>query len=520
MKPVNSSASKAVATTAATTAPLVGRTGRKEVPRQEKPFPDFPLCWHKRGYWCKKIDGRVVNYTADWKESYDRYLADKRDRDAGQVMQSVQDKQRHTLEEAIGVMMARQKQRLDQGGIGEVQFTKYRVEMEHVACTLGRGFKLRKLAGEEGPDLFNKIKAAAMARGLSVARRHMDYVRLMLDRAYKQGLMPPPNYGDSFDPPTPEQVAAWKFAQEAEHGERAFTNDELRAIVEGAYRWSPHLFAQVLLALNDGFGADDCAILTDAMIDWDRSLIKTHRSKTMRKRIAPLWPITIEAIRASRAQRPKPAQKDWKDRVFLTADGNPVAAKTVQVDDDDVPLRTGRNDSIRQAFDDLLVALDDDQHCRGRLWTLRLAIANGYFDQPHTAREVMRDIKVGAIRATSMRLNELVTGGMLSREGKTYFATTDQVSKQKRSVERRKTAPKLKFLRHKVGFYTLRAMFRTAAVGCGADKDLIAVIKGQRFERAVDDYYLRGDLRAKLFQVVEHVFDSIFGGWSCAWPRA
>jgi hypothetical protein len=71
---------------------------------------------------------------------------------------------------------------------------------------------------------------------------------------------------------------------------------------------------------------------------------------------------------------------------------------------------------------------------------------------------------------------------------------------------------------HGANFYTLRAMFRTLAVGSGVDNDLIAVIKGQKFERPIDEYYLRGDLRSMLFKVSEHVFDRLLSGWSCPIP--
>src|SRR5687768_13891714 len=58
-------------------------------PRQEKPWADFPLTWHSRGYWCKKIDGQQVRYTQDWKESYDLWRTDEDARKKGSAVPSL-----------------------------------------------------------------------------------------------------------------------------------------------------------------------------------------------------------------------------------------------------------------------------------------------------------------------------------------------------------------------------------------------------------------------------------------------
>lgn len=505
-------------------------------PRQEKPYPDFPLYWCLRGYWACKRDSKEVRYTADWQESLRRFQRDEDARAQGLALPSQAHKTGGVVRDAVRVFLERQTERMDDGEISDVQLGKYRAECEHFAAVVGAVTRLRRLCGDEGPALFRRAKQAAVERGLVVAERHVYYVRKMLELANRRGLMPPANYGDAFDKPRPEQVARWKVEEEAQHGERAFTNEELREIVAGAWRRSPHLFAQVLLGLNAGFGADDCAILRDHMIDRDRTLIRSYRGKKMRKRVSPLWPVTLDAIDASRKLRPKPrarAKDDFGDRVFLTEDGDLVARKTVTKDDLGRVKRTARCDSIRLAFDRLVEELQAAHDGTRPLDRVERLVADGFFFEPRTSEEVSAELwrreqerdepELVGPKVVTRCCNDLAEAGVLARKpGKRYLAVDGEaVTARVRARDAmHKAGRRMKFVRHKAGFYTLRAMFRSLAVGCGVDNDLIAVIKGQKFDRPVDEYYLRGDLRAKLFDVVDHVYRELFVGWSSPWPRA
>jgi hypothetical protein len=69
---------------------------------------------------------------------------------------------------------------------------------------------------------------------------------------------------------------------------------------------------------------------------------------------------------------------------------------------------------------------------------------------------------------------------------------------------------RLDLTRFRAGFKTLRAMARTLMVGAGVDADLIAVVMGRKFRHTVDEYYLRGELRAELFKLAGHVESQLF----------
>lgn len=64
--------------------------------------------------------------------------------------------------------------------------------------------------------------------------------------------------------------------------------------------------------------------------------------------------------------------------------------------------------------------------------------------------------------------------------------------------------------KHRAGFKTLRAMCRTMLVGAGLSDDIIAVIMGRRFRHPVDEYYLRGELRAELVKAADHIERQLF----------
>lgn len=407
-------------------------------PRQEKPYSDFPLSWHLRGYWFKKVDGRHVPYTADWKQSLKMWEADDAARQRGESLPSLAPRG-FTVADAINLFMHRQAERFAQGEIGEVQLAKYRIETEKFGDVLGLETRLARLCGDDGPALFRKLRDKRLEKGVVVAERHVYYVRKMLELAQKRGLMGTPNYLDSFEKPSAKLVAKAKLAERSKFGERAWSVEELRVIVTYLSLHSPRMLAMGLLALNAGFGADDCALLEQRMIDRRLGLIRgAYRGKNLRQRVSPLWPVTLWAIDRAAETRAAPAAPELAGRVFLTDNGLPVARRTVKRDEDGDVKRTGRVDAVQQSFDRVI----------------------------------------------------------------------DRIEREQR----------IEIRRHKAGFYTLRAMFRTLAVGAGVDNDLIAVIKGQKFERPVDEYYLRGDLREKLFKVTDHVFSQLFAGWSEPWP--
>jgi integrase len=94
-----------------------------------------------------------------------------------------------------------------------------------------------------------------------------------------------------------------------------FTPKELKALLKVA---SPPMRAMVLLGVNGGFGQMDFATLPASVVDFKKGVIDYTRQKTGVKRVVPLWPETVSALRAYR--RPSDAHPEL---FFVTTHGNP-----------------------------------------------------------------------------------------------------------------------------------------------------------------------------------------------------
>ncbi|MGD0039876.1 MAG: tyrosine-type recombinase/integrase [Isosphaeraceae bacterium] len=82
-----------------------------------------------------------------------------------------------------------------------------------------------------------------------------------------------------------------------------------------------------MVALNT-----DCAMLPESALDLGAGWVRFPRTKTAVPRRCPLWPETVQALRAILACRPKAAEKDVADRVFLTCHGNAWSDSTVSAE--------------------------------------------------------------------------------------------------------------------------------------------------------------------------------------------
>jgi integrase len=83
--------------------------------------------------------------------------------------------------------------------------------------------------------------------------------------------------------------------------------------------------AMVLLAINAGYGNNDCGLLPLSAVDLKGGWIDFARPKTAVDRHSPLWPETVKALREAIELRPQPADEEFEAFVFLTRFGMPWA---------------------------------------------------------------------------------------------------------------------------------------------------------------------------------------------------
>lgn len=134
-----------------------------------------------------------------------------------------------------------------------------------------------------------------------------------------------PKYGKGF-----ARVPKGKLR--ADKVERLYGRDDVNALLGHA---TGDLFGMILLGLNGGFGAKDCAALTWARVDLDRGIIKYKRTKTNIPRTVTLWPETVHALRRLRRKRPGSAH------VFATRHGNRWTGNSVAHEFDKLATRAG-----------------------------------------------------------------------------------------------------------------------------------------------------------------------------------
>src|SRR5262249_33838065 len=119
--------------------------------------------------------------------------------------------------------------------------------------------------------------------------------------------------------------------EKARQGPNLFTREEILEMVNGTLvvgREGPELVraglplrAMILLGINCALGNADCGRLPLRALDLERGWLDFPRPKTGMGRRCPLWPETVDALKASLARRPEPKDPADAELVFITRFG-------------------------------------------------------------------------------------------------------------------------------------------------------------------------------------------------------
>ncbi len=285
-----------------------------------KPCPDFPLFPHRTNRWCKKIKGKSHYFgsvTADpngeaalqlWLDQKDDLLGGRAPRSRTGAV---------AIRDVCNGFLNFKRRQLESGDICQWTFNEYEATCARIVKVLGAGTEVDSLM----PEDFGKLRlniakqwgpvrlGNEIGRVKTVFNYAVDPDADLLDRL--------PRYGKEFKKPSAKTL---RIAR-AQRGERMFEPEELRAVIAAA---SVNLKAMCLLAANAGFGNEDCASLPINAVDLKRGWLNLFRGKTGVQRKCPLWPETVEAIRAAIKSRPEPKDpearpepKDLKDSELL-----------------------------------------------------------------------------------------------------------------------------------------------------------------------------------------------------------
>lgn len=320
-----------------------------------KPYPEFPLTRHPTGRWCKKINKRTYYFGPidDPDGALKRYLSQV-DRIRAGLPQAV-DPAAPTLLLLVNTFLTEKLRAVECGDINAQSLEEYKRDCGLVLETLGK----TRLLTELSPDDFGRLRAA-LHRGVGVvtAGNRICRVRVLLKFAFDSGLADTPlRYTVALKRPPRRAV---RLAR-AERGLRMLEAEEIHKALAGA---SPMMRAAILLGINAGVGNRDIATITFRNLDLSGGWLTMARRKTGIMRRCPLWPETIDAIKAAIAERPTPKDSAHCELVFLSKAGTPLVK--------DRSAKSGkltRVDLVSQGFSALLKRQGVEQ--RGSFYLLR-----------------------------------------------------------------------------------------------------------------------------------------------------
>lgn len=302
--------------------------------KPNKPFPSFPLTAHPNGQWCKKILGKV-HFFGVWVEpdaAHQNYLRLAEDLHAGREPTPAAESE-FTIKELGNQFLAYQMQRVGTGQIGGRWFEDCRRVVKQFARSVGTARSVVSMM----PDDFQQYRRLIATRGLRGGKglgvhaiaRTIVVIQGMFKWGVQSGLLERlPRYGQSFAKPSAADVRRSRAKREREHGKKLFTPEQIHTLLGLA---SSDLKAAILLGINGGFGNTDCAALPTTAVDLNRAVIDFERPKTAVRRVVPLWPETVAALRELLAgRRPTPASPAAKSLVFRSEFGFPLVRQMIQ----------------------------------------------------------------------------------------------------------------------------------------------------------------------------------------------
>ncbi len=298
---------------------------RKAADRPQKPYPDFPLtphasgAWQKKilgkvhyfGKWAKRVNGKLVRIEGDgWREALELYKADADDLHAGRTPRVTAGDL--TVADLCNRFLTAKTRKLEAGEIGPRMFGEYKATTDRLVVTFGKTRCVDDLAADD----FESLRAD-LAKQFGPVRlgNEITRVKSVFKYAADNGLVERQiRYGSEFKKPGKSVLRRHK----ADKGGNMMEADELRRLLRAA---PVQLKAMLLLMVNCGFGPTDCATLPLDAVDLDAGWIAYARPKTGIARRCPLWPETIEALRAAIVERLEPRQEEAAKLVFVTLRG-------------------------------------------------------------------------------------------------------------------------------------------------------------------------------------------------------
>lgn len=214
----------------------------KKSPRYEKPYPDFPLTPHKRG-WCKKINGKVVVICGHvpphealeiFQQKTPALYAKPKpsvvvavDVGAPPVATPTPATTSPTVSQIKDKYLATKGRELATGSLADRSYSSILEIVEPFATAVSkRVIDLRPTDFAE----YRHILAAKFSP--NALDRHITMIRAMFNWALKNELIDRlPRWGDCFERPTAAMKRRYRQEKAAKHGKRQFTPKQVRKLI-------------------------------------------------------------------------------------------------------------------------------------------------------------------------------------------------------------------------------------------------------------------------------------------------
>ena len=327
-------------------------TRKKKAEKPDKPHRDFPLTPHPRGYWCKKVRGKLHYFgkiadDSDGQKAITLWLEQKDDLLAGRTPR-VQP-EGFTVRELCDRFLVNRRGKMESNELTLVSFQDYFQTCKRILATFGP----TRLVSDLDASDFERFRRS-MAKGWSPVTLANEIQRIRVVFRYgteNHFVAGPIRYGSEFKKPSKKVLRANRAAK----GPRMFEADDLQKIIDKA---GVPMKAMILLGINCGLGNSDVANLPIAAVELKAGWLDYPRPKTGIARRCPLWKETMQAVRAAIDERPAPKDEADVGLLFITKYGRKWAAASMSEPDPDTgKVKNWCSDPVTGEFSKLLVTL-------------------------------------------------------------------------------------------------------------------------------------------------------------------
>jgi len=268
----------------------------------------FPLTRHPTGQYCKKIRGKMYYFGSDKQEALQRYIDQ-----ASYLHESNNSSQKPvnnsmTLKQLCDMFLKYQFTKVKANAITAQHYNDQVSSLNKLMAFLGQSRPIKDISTLDLQNYKRKLQKQYNSSGHRL-NLHISNLKTLFHWARKNDILQRTTNIDA--------VTRSKIVNKQR---RIFTHEEINKLLALA---DTQMKAMIWLGLNCGFGCTDCSELQWKHLNLEISRVIFPRGKTGVSRDLPLWPETIEAIKAVSKKG---------QLVFYTAKGNPFVRNVLKID--------------------------------------------------------------------------------------------------------------------------------------------------------------------------------------------